>query len=88
MYEATFMIIISLFERALRQTYIHFITIPIVTVIAWVEFFSLIHYTLYLTFFLKGTVFFLNSYNLGVQYFYFSNFFELPQLINVEMLGI
>ena len=89
MREATFMIVISLFERALHWTHVDIFIIPNVTVTARVEYFSLLHYTLYWTSSLKGAVFFLNTVTIcGSVFLFLWSFFELPLLINMEMLGI
>ena len=61
MYEATFMIEISLKGPCIKPTYTFFYIIIIVALIARVEYFSLEHYTLYLTSSFEGAVFFLNT---------------------------
>ena len=67
-----------------EPTYTFFI--PIVTVTAWVEYFSLIYFKLYLISSLVGA-FFLNTITiLGFSIFISLKLFELPLLINVEMV--
>ena len=90
MCEATFMIVISLFEQTLRWTHLHiFLLVLLLLFLLWLiaSALHITHSVWHLP--LKGQFSFLIQLQfVGSVFLFLLSFFELLRRINVEMLGI